>query len=85
MVEFLLRHGADPLLKITSPVIHQVIKDYANDDGATFALIWRWMVERKKTAAHLDTAGNTALHVAAKKGVVGALNTMLRTCVCKTG
>lgn len=85
MVEFLLRQGADPLKRIRHPVIHKAIKDYARDDGATFGLIWRWIVERKKTLTHVDAAGNTALHIAAKKGVVGALNTMLKTCVCKTG
>ena len=45
----------------------------------------QWMVERKKTAFPVDKEGYTALHVAARMGMVGALETMLKGCRCETG
>jgi len=82
MIEFLLDNGADPLQKIRDPVVHKVIKDFAKDEGATFGYIWRWMVEKRTVLCPVDSDGNTALHVAAKKGVTSAVEIMLRTCVC---
>jgi len=84
MVAFLLCQGADPLEFRTS-AMSLAIKRYAKDDGAAFGIMWRWMVEQEKTTFPVDNEGNTALHVAAKLGLVGALDTMLKECHCGTG
>ena len=85
MVEFLLRQGADPLVKgPEGSILFLAIKMYAQDNGALFRVIWPF-IERKEIAFHLDHNGNTVLHLAVICGAMGALDILLRACVCKTG
>ena len=65
-------------------VIRKVVQDYAKDHGASFKLIWRWMIEHGAANAHIDSDGNTALHVAAKMGITAAVEHILETCSCKS-
>ena len=55
------------------------------DQGASFRLIWRSLMERTEIAFPVDYEGNTVLHVAALNGASRALDIMLSACVCKTG
>ena len=85
---------------LSRPVIFQAIEKFAQgrqgrnavdrdrtafDNGASFRLIWRWIIERKNITMPVDEDGNTVLHIAVKNGAAGALYTMLRACVCQTG
>jgi len=87
MVEFLLRQGADPFFDTERSVLFLAINNYNRNGGTVFDLIWRWMIKLKleNNSFPVDDRGDTALHFAARKGVTVALETMLKSCVCRTG
>ena len=49
-----------------------------------FDLFWSYVVEKGLTKQPCDSAGNTALHLAASGGMNEVMESILSTCSCKT-
>ena len=62
-----------------------VIRNFTMDGGASFRLLWRWLIARGENNPVVDSKGNTALHVAAKYGVPEVAEIILGSVVGEIG